>query len=179
MNHRLPQLFNDSRHERFIMLTIKKVNELFEYLPNGELKRKITTSPKSKKGQIVGNGDLRRYKYFSIDKIKYYNHRIVWFIHYGYMPKQIDHINGNRLDNRIENLRECNQSQNNWNQGIKITNKSGYKGVSWYSREKRWVAKLNIYGKTKIIGYFKNVEDAANEIKKFRQEFHKEFARNA
>ena len=161
------------------MLTYEKVNSLLEYLPNGELKRKITTSPKAKKGEVVGNGDLRRYKYFSIDGVKYYNHRIVWFIHHGYMPTQIDHINGNPLDNRIENLRECNQSQNNWNQRLKTTNKSGYKGVSWYSREKRWVAKLNIYGKPKVVGYFRNVEDAANAIKKFRQECHKEFARHA
>lgn len=161
------------------MLTYEKVNELFEYLPNGELKRKITTSPKSIKGTIVGNGDLRRYKYFSFKGKKYYNHRIVWLIHHGCMPKQIDHINGNPLDNRIENLRECNQSQNNWNQGIKVTNKSGHKGISWYVRDKRWVAKLNVCGKSHIVGNFVNKEDAIKAMEKTRIELHKEFARHA
>jgi len=161
------------------MLTLDKVNQLLEYLPNGELKRKITTSPKSIQGTLVGNGDLRRYKYFSIDGVKYYNHRIVWFIHHGYMPQQIDHINKNPLDNRIENLRECNQSQNNWNQGIKATNKSGHKGISWYSRDKRWVATINAHGKRNIIGRFVNKQDAIDAIKKSRIEIHKEFARYA
>jgi hypothetical protein len=161
------------------MLTYEKVNELFEYLHNGELKRKITTSPKSIKGTIVGNGDLRRYKYFSFKGKKYYNHRIVWLIHHGCMPKQIDHINGNPIDNRIENLRECNQSQNNWNQGIKVTNKSGHKGISWYVRNKRWVAKLNVCGKSHIVGNFVNKEDAIKAMEKTRIELHKEFARHA
>lgn len=161
------------------MLTYEKAHQLFEYLPEGELKRKITTSPKSLKGTIVGNGDLRRYKYFSFNKKKYYVHRIVWFMHYGYMPEQIDHINRNPLDNRIENLRECNQSQNNWNQKIKITNKSGHKGISWYSREERWVAKISVFGKCHIVGYFLDKEDALKAIKKARIELHKEFARHA
>jgi len=161
------------------MLTYEKVNELFEYLPNGELKRKITTSSKSIEGTIVGNGDLRRYKYFSFKGKKYYNHRVVWLLHHGCMPKQIDHINGNPLDNRIENLRECNQSQNNWNQGIKITNKSGYKGISWYVRDKRWVAKLNVCGKSHIVGNFVNKDDAIKAMEKARIELHKEFARHA
>jgi len=161
------------------MLTYEKVNELFEYLPNGELKRKITTSPKSIEGTIVGNGDLRRYKYFSFKGKKYYNHRVVWLLHHGCMPKQIDHINGNPLDNRIENLRECNQSQNNWNQGIKITNKSGHKGISWYVRDKRWVAKLNVCGKSHIVGNFVNKDDAIKAMEKARIELHKEFARHA
>lgn len=161
------------------MLTYEKVNQLLEYLPNGELRRKVTTSPKAIEGTFVGNGDLRRYKYFSIDGVKYYNHRIVWFIHHGYMPKQIDHINKNPLDNRIENLRECTQSQNNWNQGVKVTNKSGHKGISWYTRDKRWVAKLNIHGKQVVVGHFKNKEDAVKAMEKTRMEIHKEFARHA
>ena len=161
------------------MLTYEKAHQLFEYLPNGELQRKITTSPKSLKGTFVGNGDIRRYKYFSVNGVKYYNHRIVWFMYHGYMPKQIDHINGNPLDNRIENLRECNQSENNWNQGIKVTNKSGYKGISWYARDKRWVAKLNVFGKSHIVGNFINKEDAVEAMKKARIELHKEFSRHA
>ena len=78
--------------------------------------------------------------------------------------KDVDHINGNTLDNRKSNLRVCSRSQNNYNRGPKKNNKSGYKGVVFKSdhwREKPWVAMIKTPGKYLHIGSFKTAEEAA------------------
>lgn len=170
---------HDSRHERFIMLTYEKAHKLLEYLPNGELKRKITTSPRAKVGDIVGNIGKRGYKYFSIDGKKYYNHRIIWFLHYGFIPNYIDHIDGNKVNNKIENLRSCNLTQNICNAKTRKDNTSGYKGVSWFKPYKKWKARVHIYGKEYHLGYFSEKQDAIEVVKKARNKIHKEFARHA
>lgn len=72
-----------------------------------------------------------------------------------------DHINGNRLDNRRENLRFCTLSQNSMNRGMRNDNKSGYKGVSYYRNNGKWRACIRINGKTKHLGYFPSIESAA------------------
>lgn len=72
-----------------------------------------------------------------------------------------DHINGDRLDNRRENLRFCTLSQNSMNRGARNDNKSGYKGVSYYKNNGKWRACLRIKGKTKHLGYFTSIESAA------------------
>ena len=73
----------------------------------------------------------------------------------------VDHINGNRLDNRRENLRLCTQSQNLGNSGINSTNKSGIKGVCYCSQTGKWKAYLSLDGKQHWLGRFGNIEDAA------------------
>lgn len=161
------------------MLTYEKAHQLFEYLPNGELIRKITTSPRAIKGMIVGFIGKRGYKNFSIDGQKYYNHRMVWFLHHGYMPRYIDHIDGDPLNNKIENLRVCNLSQNLCNSTKRKDNTSGYKGVSWFKPQKKWRARISMYGKEHHFGYFDEIEKAINAVKIGRIKIHQEFARHA
>jgi hypothetical protein len=161
------------------MLTYEKIHELFEYLPNGELMRKVSTSPKAIKGMIVGCVGTRGYKYFSINAKKYYNHRIVWFLHYGKMPKYIDHIDGNRLNNKIENLRECNLTQNSCNSLKRKDNTSGYKGVNWFKPQNKWRARISMYGKEYHFGYFDSIEKAVHAVTIGRKKIHQEFARYA
>lgn len=73
----------------------------------------------------------------------------------------IDHINGNPLDNRKENLRICQQQQNMYNRRKNSNNTSGIKGVSWSNIAKKWKAQIRINKKAKHLGYFDNIEDAA------------------
>jgi hypothetical protein len=161
------------------MITYDKVNELVEYLPSGELQRKITTSPRAKKGDIVGNVGKRGYKYFSINAVKYYNHRIIWLLHHKSLPAYIDHIDGNRLNNKIENLRACDLSQNLCNARIRKSSTSGFKGVSWFKSRQKWKARIHMYGKEHHIGYFASKNEAIEAVMKARLEIHKEFARHA
>lgn len=89
----------------------------------------------------------------------------------------VDHINGNKLDNRKENLRVCTQSQNSMNRRLFSKNSSGHKGVSWCKTKRKWQAQIMLNGKQKTIGRFHNIEDAILAYKKASQELFGEFAR--
>lgn len=90
----------------------------------------------------------------------------------------IDHINGNGLDNRIDNLRICTKSQNNWNRKITGKNTSGYKGVSFSpnGRKKKWAAKISFNNKHKTVGYFNTKEEAAIAWNSAAKKYHGKFA---
>ena len=116
-------------------------------------------------GKKVGSVALTGYLETSINYSRQLVHRLVWLYHYGTFPKgALDHINHNRLDNRIENLREVTNSQNNYNQS-KRTQKttSRYRGVSWETRRGSWKAAINKEGTYYYIGNFKSEEIAAKE----------------
>ena len=113
-----------------------------------------------------------------IDGKTYKVHRIIFMMHHGYMPEYIDHINGNKLDNRIENLRKATKEQNGWNRGIQKNNKSGIKGVSWNSQSKKWRVQLRHDGKVKYIGQFEDLELAELVATETRNKFHGDYARH-
>jgi hypothetical protein len=69
-------------------------------------------------------------------------HRLIFLLEHNYLPKEIDHINGNRQDNRLINLREATRSQNEWNKPVGINNSSGYKGVSWSKSTNSWMVRV-------------------------------------
>ena len=92
---------------------------------------------------------------------KYLAHRVSWAIYSGEWPEhQIDHINGNKLDNRIANLRSATNQENSKNRAICIRNTSGTIGVCWYNRDRVWVAKIYKNGRRIVIGRFKIKDDA-------------------
>lgn len=75
---------------------------------------------------------------------------------------ETDHINGDKLDNRRENLRRATRSENMRNTGIQINNTSGYKGVTWSKARSKWRAKIGLHGKRIHLGYHES-QDAANQ----------------
>lgn len=84
-------------------------------------------------------------------------HRVAWAIHYGKWPSDcIDHINGNRADNRISNLRDVSIAENNRNETLRKNNTSGVTGVSWETRRLKWQARI----RNECIGYFNSKEAA-------------------
>jgi hypothetical protein len=89
----------------------------------------------------------------------------------------VDHINGNPLDNRKENLRLVTHSQNMFNVKNYVTNKSGYKGVSWHSVRNKWRARLHFKGSEIHIGLFDSKEEAALAYNKKAMEMYGEYAR--
>lgn len=89
---------------------------------------------------------------------------------------EVDHINGNKLDNRISNLRLCTHSENGKNSGISIRNTSGYKGVHRASPN-RWQARIRVDGELLSLGYFKTKEEAARAYNEGALRYHGRFAR--
>lgn len=91
--------------------------------------------------------------------------------------KYIDHINGNTLDNRKQNLRICTHAQNMLNKKqVATNNTSGFKGVSWNKHAGRWMSKINIHRKQLYIGLFDTKEEAALAYNKMALKLHGEFA---
>lgn len=89
----------------------------------------------------------------------------------------VDHINGNKLDNRKSNLRICTHLENNRNQRcLSKNNKSGYKGVSWNKRRGKWCAQIRFNGKVKFIGYFGDILMARDAYVKKSLELFKDFS---
>jgi len=90
---------------------------------------------------------------------------------------QTDHINGDKLDNRRENLRSCTITENNRNRPTPTKNTSGFKGVSWDKRKKNWKVDIRINNKTKYIGNFASKEDAAKAYDTAAKQYHGDFAK--
>jgi len=103
-----------------------------------------------------------RYYIVHIDGGFYLCHRVVWCMQYGYWPSgDVDHINGNKLDNRVDNLREVSRSQNMSNVGMQKNNKSGFIGVFWAAREEKWQAVVAYKKKNISLGRFDCPMEAA------------------
>lgn len=90
----------------------------------------------------------------------------------------IDHINHNRLDNRMHNLRICTQQQNSINKSKQSNNKSGMTGVCWCKDKNRWKTRIQTNGKIKHLGYYKTKEEAIEARKQAEIEYFGEYAPN-
>ena len=113
-------------------------------------------------GRPAGCVGSRGYQNVKVDYQTLGGHRIAWAIYYGEWPEgEIDHINGDKLDNRICNLRAVSAAENMKNLRTPATNSSGVMGVSFVSRINRWRAYIRVNGRATHIGYFMSKEDAA------------------
>lgn len=101
-------------------------------------------------------------------------HRVIFLYHHGYLPEFIDHINGDGLDNRIENLRESTRSQNQCNRSSSYGS-SKYKGVVFFKPTGRWKSSICFNNITKHLGYFKYERSAALRYLLEAQKLHGEF----
>lgn len=105
-------------------------------------------------------------------------HRIAWLHVFGSWPAdEIDHINGDPLDNRISNMRVVNRQQNMINQKLRKDNTSGVKGVSLHKKSNMWHVHINVDKKIKVLGTFRTIEEAASVRKQAEIKYHGEYAR--
>jgi hypothetical protein len=151
------------------------LREFFDY-KNGELFW-IQCKGTAKSGQKSGNLSQDGYLNSRFYGTSYRTHRLIYLWHYGYIPKELDHIDGNKLNNKIENLRPANRMQNSHNTKIPNTNKSGTKGVSWIKRLQKWVVQLQVNNKKMYFGLYNDVDYAIFVANTMRYKYHKEFAR--
>jgi hypothetical protein len=160
-------------------LTQEYLKELFEY-KDGELywKKINPYAHNIKIGSIAGCLEKNSYKRTRIKNKAYLNHRLIFLIFYGYLPKFIDHIDGNPSNNKIENLREVTHSQNIQNSKKIIRNTSGVKNVNWHKRMNKWVVQLCINGKNKHFGYFDDIKIAELVAQEARNKYYGIYARH-
>lgn len=111
------------------------------------------------------------YRKGSIGNVRYYAHRIIWRMMTGADPDFIDHINGERADNRWCNLRAVTKTENCRNMARQTRNVSGCLGVMWNPNKRRWAARITVSGKVHSLGYFRDIEAAIRARKAAERKF--------
>ena len=132
---------------------------------------------KIKKGSEAGTMTVSGYRTVSINGKQTRSHRLIYILHFGHAPEIIDHINGDKLDNRIENLRPANDMTNQFNSKLSTKNTSGVKGVVWCKDRNKWKVQIQKNKKTHFFGYFDDINDAEECMKLARSGLHGEYAR--
>jgi hypothetical protein len=159
------------------MITQEKLKQIF-YYDNGNLYWKIRHGSLGMVGKKVGSLMQNGYYTTKINKKSYLIHRLIYLWHHGNLPQFLDHIDLNKGNNKIENLREATKSQNALNRKLLKNNTSGHKNVIFNKKSKKWLVRLTINGKDKDFGYYKNLELAGLVAEEARNITHKEFARH-
>lgn len=134
-------------------LTAERLRHAFDYNPETGIFKRKTRGIRNKTGSVVKRQNTS-YLAIHIGGKKYSAHRLAWLYHYGKWPSNvIDHINGDGLDNRIENLRDVDITTNLRNQSIAKNNKSGICGVFFAKTQSRWMATICENGKNIYLYY--------------------------
>jgi hypothetical protein len=157
------------------MFTKEYLHEIFRY-EDGNLYWKIDVAKNVKAGSICRQIDYKGYKKVKFNGKSYFQSRIIFMMHYGVLPKTIDHINCIKTDNRIENLRKASIIENGQNKKIQKNNKSGFKNVHWCKTNKKWVVTIKVNKKSMSVGSFKDIELADLVAQEARNKYHKNFA---
>ena len=158
------------------MLTQKDVQEYFDY-KDGILYWKVKAARRVTVDSPAGSFDPSTgYHKVHILKKFHKTHRVIFLYHHGYLPDFVDHIDGDKLNNKIENLRVATRSQNAMNQKISTRNKSGTKGVMWLKRDKKWLVALRVNSILHSFGYFKDKELAELVAIEATNKLHQEFS---
>lgn len=157
------------------MLTKERAHELLSYC-DGALYWKSTRSSSAKSGNKAGIIGSTGYLQTKIDGKRCMVHRVIFLMFHGFTPEFVDHIDNNKLNNRIENLRAASKAQNGHNVGIRSTNTSGAKGVYWKKQDKKWCVRVRFDGKRKFLGLYDDLELAELVAIEARNKYHGEYA---
>jgi hypothetical protein len=157
-------------------LTQERLKEVLDYNPEtGVFVWKVQNGKRIKAGDIAGNVNKRGYTAIGVDCNLFRAHRLAWFYVYGKWPNDlIDHINGQRSDNRICNLRDVSNQVNLQNQKRATSGKTSteYLGVYKTTNIKPWRAQIDVDKKTRHLGYYKTPEEANETYLKAKRMLH-------
>lgn len=153
---------------------IEEVKKFFEYR-EGNLYWKVSKSVRALAGSVAGSLSSHGYIDVGFNGKLLRAHRLIFAMHHGFYPKQIDHINGVRNDNRIENLRAADFQTNAFN-SIGKGAASGIKNVYWRENRKHWFVKLCVLDRQILFGSYRDLELAELVAIEARNKYHGEFA---
>lgn len=159
--------------------TVERVKELLDYDQlTGVFVWKVHRSWNATAGTIAGCQSTLGYWDICVDGVLCKSHRLAWVISYGeWPPHEIDHIDGDRMNNAIANLRCATTRQNQSNKGLQCNNASGFKGVSFHAGRQKWRAQIGVAGRRKWLGDFATIDEAAAAYSAAANQLHGEFAR--
>jgi len=143
-------------------VTAERLKHLLDYNPEtGDFFWKVQRRGKARIGTKAGTHARRGYWEISIDSHSYVAHRLAWMYVHGVMPSGvIDHINRNKLDNRISNLRDVTSYLNSKNTGLFSSNSSGVKGAYFHKKQGTWIAYIADLGERHHLGCYSTKEEA-------------------
>lgn len=175
-----------ARQDVKVRVTAERVREVFSYDPlSGALTYRVRRKhyrPGERAGFVALKSNHRSggYRIVRLDNREYAEHWLVWIHTHGRWPTGVlDHMNGDRADNRIANLRDCSVSQNNANRGKQANNTSGIKGVFFNRNARKWSSSINCRRRFYYLGLFKTADEAAAAYARKAKELFGEFARLA
>ena len=144
------------------MVTVDRLKELLSYdSAAGTFTWRVSRGGRVRVGSIAGKLNKEGYRVIGVDKRHYFAHRLAWLYMYGKFPEgDVDHIDHNRLNNSIANLRVVTRSENQQNRTKQKNNKSGFKGVKWSTCKSKWHAQIAVNGVKKHLGYFESPTSA-------------------
>lgn len=147
-------------------------------METGKFTRNMRTR-KFKQGAECGTLRSSGYVIISIDRVLYRAHRLAWLYVTGEWPSdEMDHVNGDRSDNRFVNLRVCNRSQNGFNKGVRRDSGVGVKNVLYYKDWGKYCVRIRVSGKDYNYGPFSSIDEASSVAAHAQTIHHQEFARH-
>ena len=153
---------------------MQDIKDYLSYDPVSGLFTRLKNVSNCKAGSIAGCSDKKGYVQLKFNGKCYKAHRLAWYFTYGEMPVYaIDHKNEIKDDNRISNLRLDINRENEHNKSkLKVNNTSGYVGVHWHKKMKKWAARIMVKGKREVLGYYDTAEEASLAYLARKRELH-------
>lgn len=155
-------------------LTVDRLRNLLQYDPETGIFTWRKDRRTGKSGCVAGSAHSKGYVKICVDHRDRLAHRLAWLYVYGELPVgQIDHIDGDKKNNRISNLRQANNSENQQNlHGPKSNKTQGSLGTSYCAKYGKWRAKIKVNGKSKSLGYYQTEPEAYAAYLKGKTELH-------
>lgn len=156
----------------------REVRRELQYCPETGLFTRKVSRGSGRAGAVAGTDDGKGYLKIQVLGRRYRAHRLAWLYVYGHLPDgEIDHINGNKSDNRIANLRVATPQENSRNRPTRIDNAIGLKGVSFHRATGKYRAKISHGGREHSLGLYESPESAHAAYVRAANENFGEFAR--
>jgi hypothetical protein len=157
------------------MLTQAQVHDLFDYR-DGQLYWRKSLNKRIKIGSLAGTVSSTGYIAIMINRKRYQAHRLIFLMHHGWLPEFIDHMDLDRQNNQLWNLRAATRTQNTRNTPVRRDSSSKVKNVYWVNRLGKWLVRMRIKGKPTHIGVFEDKDMAIFVASEYRDAYHGEFA---
>jgi hypothetical protein len=159
-------------------LDAERLREILSYNPEtGVFTWKIARGVNGGIGEVAGSINAKGYLIIAISGRGYRAHRLAWLYVFDAWPENdIDHINRNKTDNRIANLRAATRAQNIWNTRVRCNSSSGIKGVWFDKKYGLWAAQITMHRKKKWLGRFVTIEEASKAYSNAASMMHGEFS---